>query len=154
MKQAIQEGFILDVIANYTPVDSYYHVAKTVEDDPEFDKKQGAEEDPPLRRIPRQGDPQEGGDHGRSLPSNRWSAQNKIGGKARAMIVSNGIAAGDRVLPGGPDYLAEIKSPYKAIVAFSGELEYRRSKKSAKRTQWLPEQGHRRPNCRRTRTGS
>jgi type I restriction enzyme R subunit len=37
-KQAIQEGFILDVIANYTTVDSFYHVAKTVEDDPDFDK--------------------------------------------------------------------------------------------------------------------
>jgi type I restriction enzyme R subunit len=37
-KQAIQEGFILDVIANYTTVDSFYHVAKTVESDPDFDK--------------------------------------------------------------------------------------------------------------------
>src|SRR5690606_9430150 len=37
-KQAIQEGFILDVIANYTPVSSFYHVAKTVEHDPEVDK--------------------------------------------------------------------------------------------------------------------
>ena len=37
-KQAIQEGFILDVMANYTPVDSFYHVAKTVQDDPDFDK--------------------------------------------------------------------------------------------------------------------
>ena len=36
--QAIQEGFILDVIANYTPVDSFYHVAKTIEDDPQVDK--------------------------------------------------------------------------------------------------------------------
>ena len=34
-KQAIQEGFILDVLAHYTPVASYYKLAKTVEDDPE-----------------------------------------------------------------------------------------------------------------------
>jgi hypothetical protein len=34
MKQAIQEGFILDVLKNYTPVDSYYQLAKTVEGDP------------------------------------------------------------------------------------------------------------------------
>lgn len=39
MKQAIQEGFILDVLAHYTTVDSYYRLAKTVEDDPEFDSK-------------------------------------------------------------------------------------------------------------------
>lgn len=37
-KQAIQEGFILDVIAHYTPVASFYHVAKTVEHDPFVDK--------------------------------------------------------------------------------------------------------------------
>ena len=39
MKQAIQEGFILDVLKNYTPVDSYYKLVKTVEGDPEFDTK-------------------------------------------------------------------------------------------------------------------
>jgi type I restriction enzyme R subunit len=39
MKQAIQEGFILDVLQNYLPVDSYYKLAKTVEGDPEFDTK-------------------------------------------------------------------------------------------------------------------
>jgi type I restriction enzyme R subunit len=39
MKQAIQEGFILDVLKHYTPVESYYKLAKTVEDDPEFDTK-------------------------------------------------------------------------------------------------------------------
>ena len=39
MKQAIQEGFILDVLQNYTPVDSYYRLIKLVENDPEFDTK-------------------------------------------------------------------------------------------------------------------
>ncbi len=52
MKQAIQEGFILDVLKNYTPVYSYYKLIKTVESDPEFDTKQGAEKAPPLRREP------------------------------------------------------------------------------------------------------
>ena len=37
MKQAIQEGFILDVLAHYTPVASYYKLTKTIEADPEFD---------------------------------------------------------------------------------------------------------------------
>ena len=37
MKQVIEEGFILDVLGNYTRVTSYYHLAKTIEDDPEFD---------------------------------------------------------------------------------------------------------------------
>lgn len=37
MKQAIQEGFILDVLKSYTPISSYYRLVKTVEADPEFD---------------------------------------------------------------------------------------------------------------------
>jgi type I restriction enzyme R subunit len=39
MKQAIEEGFILDVLKFYTPYSSYYRVLKAVEDDPEYDKK-------------------------------------------------------------------------------------------------------------------
>ena len=39
MKQAIEEGFILDVLKHYTPVNSYYRLVKTVEDDPEFDTR-------------------------------------------------------------------------------------------------------------------
>src|SRR5438132_8381117 len=48
MKQAIQEGFILDVLQNYTPVASYYRLAKTVEDDPEFDTQKAQKK---LRRY-------------------------------------------------------------------------------------------------------
>ena len=40
MKQAIEEGFIMDVLKNYTTYASFYKIVKTVEDDPEFDKKQ------------------------------------------------------------------------------------------------------------------
>ncbi len=48
MKQAIQEGFILDVLQNYTTVQSYYRLMKTVEDDPEFDTKKAKKK---LRRY-------------------------------------------------------------------------------------------------------
>jgi type I restriction enzyme R subunit len=48
MKQAIQEGFILDVLKNYTPVDSYYKLVKKIEDDPEFDTKKAQKK---LRRY-------------------------------------------------------------------------------------------------------
>ena len=48
MKQAIQEGFIIDVVSNYTPVDSYYRLVKTVEGDPEFDTKRAGKK---LRRY-------------------------------------------------------------------------------------------------------
>ncbi len=39
MKQAIQEGFILDVLENYTPISSYYRLVKLAEQDPEYDLK-------------------------------------------------------------------------------------------------------------------
>ena len=48
MKQAIEEGFILDVLCHYTPVKSYYKLAKTVEDDPEFDVRKARKK---LRRY-------------------------------------------------------------------------------------------------------
>jgi type I restriction enzyme, R subunit len=48
MKQAIQEGLILDVLKSYTPVDSYYKLVKTVESDPEFDTKRAKKK---LRRF-------------------------------------------------------------------------------------------------------
>ena len=68
MKQAIDEGFILDVLAHYTPVQSYYRLAKTVEDDPAFDVKKAQKK---LRRFvegPRPRHPPQGRDHGRPLP--------------------------------------------------------------------------------------
>ena len=48
MKQAIEEGFILDVLKSYTPVNSYYKLVKTVESDPEFDTKRAKKK---LRRY-------------------------------------------------------------------------------------------------------
>lgn len=39
MKQAIEEGFILDVLANYTTYKSYYEIQKSIEDNPLFDTK-------------------------------------------------------------------------------------------------------------------
>ena len=48
MKQAIEEGFILDVLKAYTPVESYYKLVKKIEDDPEFDAKKAQKK---LRRY-------------------------------------------------------------------------------------------------------
>ena len=121
-KQAIQEGFILDVIANYTPVDGFYHVAKTVENDPDFDKVRA------LKKIRHYVE-----SHDKAI---RQKAEimvdhfieqvigaKKIGGKARAMIVCNGIARAIDYWREVSDYLVQAKSPCKAIVAFSGEFE-------------------------------
>ncbi|RUL75350.1 type I restriction endonuclease subunit R [Dyella choica] len=128
-KQAIQEGFILDVIAHYTTLDSFYHVAKTVENDPDFDKMRALKKirhyveshDKAIRRKA-------------EIMVDHFIAQvmgaKKIGGKARAMIVCNGIARAIDYWRVVSDYLDEIRSPYKAIVAYSGEFEMGGEKKT------------------------
>ena len=123
MKQAIQEGFILDVLKHYTPVKSYYKLAKTMEADPEFDVKKARRK---LRRYV------EGHEHAIRLKAEimvdhfheQLVAQRKIDGKARAMVVTNGIERAIQYFYAIRDYLKERKSPYQAIVAFSGEKEY------------------------------
>jgi len=123
MKQAIQEGFILDVLKNYTPVESYYRLAKTVEDDPEFDAKRAQNK---LRRYV------ESHQHAirekAEIMVDHFHEQvighRKIGGKARAMVITNGIERVIQYFHAFQDYLRERKSPYEAIVAFSGEHEY------------------------------
>jgi len=123
MKQAIQEGFILDVLRYYTPVESYYKLIKKIEDDPEFDTKRARKK---LRRYV------ESHDHAIRLKAEimvdhfheQVLALNKIGGQARAMVVTSGIERAIQYYNTIRDYLTERKSPYKAIVAFSGEHEY------------------------------
>ncbi len=123
MKQAIQEGFILDVLKNYTPVSSYYRLMKTVEDDPEFDTKKAQKK---LRRYVEQHD------HAIRMKAeimvdhfhDQVLAKKKIGGQARAMVVTGGIMLAIEYYQAIRSYLAERKSPFQAIVAFSGEHDY------------------------------
>jgi type I restriction enzyme R subunit len=123
MKQAIQEGFILDVLKHFTPVNSYYRLVKTVEGDPEFDTKRARKK---LRRYV------ESHDHAIRLKAEimvdhfheQVIALNKIGGQARAMVVTTGIERAIHYYHAFRDYLKERKSPYQAIVAFSGEHDY------------------------------
>ena len=123
MKQAIQEGFILDVLRYYTPVASYYKLVKTVEADPEFDTKRARKK---LRRYV------ESHEHAIRLKAEimvdhfheQVIALNKVGGLARAMVVTSGIERAIAYHHAISDYLRERKSPYRSIVAFSGEHEY------------------------------
>ena len=123
MKQAIQEGFIIDVLAHYMPVDSYYRLVKTVEDDPEFDTKRAGKK---LRRYV------EDNDHAIRLKAElmvdnfheQVAGLQKIGGQARAMVVTSSIQRAISYFYAIRDYLAERKSPYRAIAAFSGEHEH------------------------------
>jgi type I restriction enzyme R subunit len=73
MKQAIQEGFILDVLRFYTPIKSYYKLAKTVLDDPQFDKKKARKKTPQVRREQRLRYKSESGHHCRAFPRPGYS---------------------------------------------------------------------------------
>ena len=137
MKQAIQENFILDVLKHYTPVESYYRLAKTVEGDPEFDVKKARKK---LRVYVES--------HSKAIREKaeimvdhfleQVIGQNKIGGQARAMVVTGSIQRAIEYFVAFSAYLTEIKSPYKAIVAFSGEPEYKGEKVSEAKLNGFP----------------
>ncbi len=121
MKQAIEEKFILDVLRYYTTYDSYYHLIKTVENDPMFDSKRA-------QRILRY-----------YVETQKIAVKEKaeiivehfhrevcrkIKGHGRAMVVTSSIKRAIEYYFAIKNSLEERKSPYKAVVAFSGEAEY------------------------------
>ena len=122
MKQAIQEGFILDVLQHYTPIDSFYKLMKTVEDDPMFDKKRAQKK---LRAFV------EGNEFTIAKKAammvehfhEQVIAKGKIGGQARAMVVTASIPRCVEYYYAISKALADRHSPYKAIIAFSGEYK-------------------------------
>lgn len=137
MKQAVQERFILDVLESFTPIDSYYKVVKTVQDDPEFDAKRASKK---IRAYV------ESNAHAIRLKAeimvdhfhSQVIAKQKIGGQARAMVVTADIPRCLEYFHAISDYLKERKSPYRAIVAFSGEHEYKGTKVDEARLNGFP----------------
>ena len=123
MKQAIQEGFILDVLEHYTPVASYYRLTRTVDDDPFFDARKARKK---LRRYV------ESHPHAirekTEIMVDHFHAQvighRKIGGQARAMVVTGGIEPAIQYFHAFKNDLKARKSPYQPIVAFSGEHKH------------------------------
>jgi type I restriction enzyme R subunit len=118
MKQAIQEKFILDVLANYIPVDTYYKLIKTVEDDPEFDAKRASQKLRTYVESQKHAIRQKA-----QIMVDHFHSQvyqpRKIGGEARVMIVTTSIDRAIDYYEAVTAYLAETKRPYEAIVAFS-----------------------------------
>ena len=123
MKQAIQEGFILDVLRFYTPIQSYYRIIKAVTDDPEYDRRKAQRK--LSWYVERQDYPIETKaeimvDHFHE----QVIAKGKIGGQARAMVVTGGIDLALRYHAAITNCLTARNSPYRALIAFSGEKEY------------------------------
>ena len=122
MKQAIEEGFILDVLKNYTHYENYYKIYKTIEDNPDFDKKKAQKK---IRNYV----------EGQEFPVrekgevmvNHFLANtvNKINGKAKAMIITQSILRAIEYYHIVSDLLKNSNTGYEALVAFSGEKEYK-----------------------------
>nr|HPK05492.1 type I restriction endonuclease subunit R [Bacteroidales bacterium] len=117
MKQAIDEEFILDVLRNYTTYQSFYKLIKSVEDNPEFDTKQAQKK---LRAYV------EGHEFAIAEKAKimidhfHRDVRFQINGEAKAMVVTKSIEAAIKYRQAFDAYLKEIKSSFKAIVAFSG----------------------------------
>ena len=123
MKQAIQEGFILDVLRNYTPIDSFYRLMKTVEDDPMFDKKRAQKK---LRNFV-ESDSYTIAKKAAMMVDHfheQVIAKGKVGGQARAMVVTASIPRCIEYYYAINKCLSERHSPYKTIIAFSSECKY------------------------------
>lgn len=123
MKQAIEEGFIMDVLKHYTTYNSYYKIVKAIESDPEFEKKQSQKK---LRAFV-ESQP-ETIQQKASIIVEHFHTQvidkGKMGGQARAMVVTSSILRAIEFYYEISRLLEERKSPYKAIVAFSGSKNY------------------------------
>ena len=123
MKQATEEGFIMDVLSNYTPVRSYFNLVKRIDDDPEFDSKRAQRK---LRRYVENHDYAIGQkaeiivDH---FHDSVFTPQ-KMGGQARAMVVTDGVERAIRYYHAIQDLLRQEGRPYKALVALSGSRDF------------------------------
>lgn len=120
MRQAIEEGFILDVLKNYTTYETYFALLKTVEDDPEFDKKKA--ERLLVGYVERH-------EHAINTKTQimvehfEEMIAKEIYGKAKAMIVTKSRLHAVRYKLAFDKYLEENGYEHKAMVAFSGTVE-------------------------------
>ena len=123
MKQAIQEGFIMDVLTNYTPVNRYFNVVKSIDDDPQFDSKRAQGK---LRRYVE--------NHEYAVAqkaaiivdhfNDSVFMPKKMGGQARAMVVVDGVDRAIRYYHAIRDLISERGLTFRPLVAFSGSRKF------------------------------
>lgn len=120
MKQAIEEGFILDVLKNYTTYKTYFRLSKQIEDDPDINKKQGARAIARFLSL-----------HPHNLAQKtevmvehfRQIVAKKIGGNAKAMVVTGSRLHAVRYKEEFDRYIEDQNyTDIKTIVAFSGKV--------------------------------
>jgi type I restriction enzyme R subunit len=120
MQQAIDEGFIIDVLQNYTTYETFYNVAKVVEEDPQVPEQKAVNAISRFLKL-----------HPHNVSQKveiivehfRNHTQHKIGGKAKAMIVTSSRAHAVRYKKSIDEYIEENGYDLNALVAFSGTVE-------------------------------
>jgi type I restriction enzyme R subunit len=120
MRQAIEEGFILDVLANYSTYKTYWRLLKKVEDDPRYDRKKA---EYLLKSFVDLHEHAIGEKVRTCVQHFAAQVQGEIGGKAKAMIVTRSRLHAVRYRLAVDKYLAERGYPFKALVASSGTVQ-------------------------------
>ena len=122
MRQAIEEGFILDVLQNYMTYKAYYELEKAIEDDPQLSGRRGQ------RRVARYANlhPTAIGQKVEIIVEHfRRHVAKMLDGQAKAMIVTGSRDHALRYFFGVRDYIkAQGYTDLRALVAFSGELNF------------------------------
>ncbi|MBL0047036.1 MAG: type I restriction endonuclease subunit R [Bacteroidetes bacterium] len=119
MRQAIEEGFILDVLQNYTSYATFYKLVKASEDDPKVERKKAAKALGRFMRL-----------HPHNIAQKTeimvehfyQSTRHKIGGKAKAMVVTGSRLEAVRYKQCFDEVIKEKGYKIKSLVAFSGEV--------------------------------
>ena len=120
MRQAIEEGFILDVLESYTTCKAYWRLLKTVEEDPRYDKQKAA----CLLKSYVDLHPHAIDEKvGIMIEHFTGQVQSQIGGRAKAMIVTRSRLHAVRYKLAVDRHLEELGNPFKALVAFSGTVK-------------------------------
>lgn len=119
MRQATEEGFILDVLRNYATYTAYWRLLKTTEDDPHYDKSKASH----LLKSFVELHPHAINEKVRIMVEHfAAQVQDQIGGRAKAMIVTRSRLHAMRYKQAVERYLGERGYPFKALVAFSGTV--------------------------------
>ena len=120
MRQAIEEGFILDVLKNYTTYTTYFKLLKACKDDPNVERKKAAKALARFIKLHPHNIAQKTEvmvEHFHAVTSH------KIGGKAKAMVVTGSRLEAVRYKIGFDRYIKEKGYAIKTLVAFSGTVK-------------------------------
>ena len=120
MRQAIEEGFIEDVLKNYVSYKTYYKLIKKAEDDPKVERKKAAKA---LARFMRLHPHNIGQKTEVMVEHFQHFTRHKIGGHAKAMVVTGSRLEAVRYKQEFDRYIQEKDYPIKSLVAFSGTVE-------------------------------